>query len=385
MGTDVMMLGLRSVKGGQGGVERHVDELSRVLDSLGLSVDILVRRGYDVSRVRDNATRITAIHTPRNIWLETIVYSIYGVIHAAIHRPAVLHIHSIGPSLVAPIARLCGLRVVTTHHGEDYNREKWGPVARATLRIGEWLQAYCANRRICVSRSLAERLTARYGTKFEYIPNGVNFGPREVGSRTLAPLGLTPGRYLLNVSRLVPEKRHLDLIQAFAKLQPTDLKLAIVGEADHETSYSQAVKAAAAAVHNVVMTGFQSGRELTELFANARLFILPSSLEGFSIALLEAMSYGRLLVVSDIPSHRELDLPEASYHRVQDVDDLARCIAQLLEASKGDDSRIPFHDWSRILEEYDWKSIGIRTADIYRAAADEANGGSKPALRQTDS
>lgn len=374
MATDVMMLGLRSVKDGQGGVERHVDELSRFLDSQGLRVDILVRRGYDDTHTRGSATSVIAIHTPHHIFFETIVYSVTGVLYAAIRRPAVLHIHSLGPSLIAPIARLFRLRVVTTHHGEDYNREKWGPVARLALRAGEWLQAYCANERICVSRGLADKLTAKYGVKFQYVPNGVSLRPTEVGWDTLPPLGLAPGKYLLNVSRIVPEKRHIDLIMAFAKLNQPDLKLAIVGEADHETAYSHAVRTAAAAVSNVVLTGFQSGTVLAQLFANAKLFILPSSLEGFSIALLEAMSYGRPILVSDIAPHRELDLPKESYHRVQDVDDLAAGIERMLDCDAGAHDPGTSKDWSEMLSEYHWKLVGAKTVEIYRAATDRASG-----------
>jgi glycosyltransferase involved in cell wall biosynthesis len=368
MPVDVMMIGLRSVGGGQGGVERHVDKLSEELDNLGLSVDILVRRPYQrESGRRGKATRIISLWSPKVVWMETIAHSLIGLGYAAIKRPAILHVHAIGPSIISPLARLCGLRVVTTHHGEDYNREKWGPFGRQALRVGEWCQARFANRRICVSRSLAVSASARLKAHFEYVPNGVDLPGTVVGSGTLARFGLVPGAYLLNVSRLVPEKRQLDLIAAFAKLQHPGLKLALVGAADHEGAYSEAVRTAAADVPGVLMTGFQTGAALAELYANAAVFLLPSTHEGLPIALLEALSYGRPVVVSDIQANLDLGLPPDCYHRVLDTDDLVTRIKARL--SQNPDSGVPAVDWTTRLAEFDWRAVAAATAQIYRGAA----------------
>jgi len=51
---------------------------------------------------------------------------------------------------------------------------------------------------------------------------------------------------------------------------------------------------------------------------------LPSYYEGLPKALLEALSYGLPVLVSDIPQHREIWLPEFRYFKVGDVDDLAK-------------------------------------------------------------
>ena len=51
------------------------------------------------------------------------------------------------------------------------------------------------------------------------------------------------------------------------------------------------------------MTGFIQGRELEELYSNAVMYILPSEIEGMPISLMEAMSYGNICLVSDIPEN----------------------------------------------------------------------------------
>ena len=51
---------------------------------------------------------------------------------------------------------------------------------------------------------------------------------------------------------------------------------------------------------NILFTGFADGQLREELYSNAYLFVLPSDLEGMSLCLLEAMSYGNCVLCTDI-------------------------------------------------------------------------------------
>lgn len=361
--TDVMMFGLRTVGGGQGGVEAHVDNLVDELDKLGLSVLVATRSSYaDVGWERGQATRFIPFWAPRSQNWEAVVHSLIVSFYAIIHRPRIVHVHAIGPSLVVPLLRLAGLRVVTTHHGEDYNREKWGYMASLALRIGERFQAAFANARICVSRSLALRLTETYGEPFVYVPNGVRQVEQAVGTDELAKYGLAPGEYVLTVSRLVPEKRHLDLIAAFEALRRPGLRLAIVGGANQASEYSNALAARARDVPNVVMTGMLTGVPLYQLFGHAGVFALPSTHEGLPIALLEAMAFGRNVVASDIPPNLDVGLPAECYHKVGDIADLS---SKLDCALANEVLTRAGRDWSELLAAFDWAAIAQKTLEIY--------------------
>lgn len=364
MTADVLMIGLRSVTGAQGGVESHVAHLARELDNLGLDVEVAVRTPYATHDRSLAGTRVklTRVWAPRSRSAEALVHSFLSILYAAVTRPRVVHIHAIGPSLMVPLARLLGLKVITTHHGEDYRREKWGRFARFTLRWGEIFQAKFANGMICVSRSLSERLTQTYGRPFTYIPNGVVRPEKLPASGVLQQLGVEPRKYIVTVSRLVPEKRHLDLIKAFSGLGIDGMKLVIVGAADHKTSYGQAVADAAASVEGVVLAGFRKGAELQDLFENAAIFSLPSSHEGLPIALLEAMSHGCKTIVSDIPPHLDLELGAENYHKAGDPADLgARLRAQLT------DNPCVRQDWSARLQQFRWDIIALKSAEKYHA------------------
>jgi glycosyltransferase involved in cell wall biosynthesis len=356
------MIGLRNVAEAQGGVEAHVRNLARELDNLGLNVAVSVRTPYAPrdQKMLGTGIKIVRLWAPRSKSAEALVHSLISILYAALTRPRLVHIHAIGPSIVLPLARLLGLKVVATHHGEDYRREKWGPFARLVLRWGEVCQARLAHRVICVSKSLSGRLTEQYGRYFHYIPNGVSPPEGKSGTDVLSELGLEPGRYLLTVSRLVPEKRHLDLIEAFCKMGNRDLKLVIVGSADHRSSYAKSLAAEAARTPGVVLAGFRTGDQLQSLFENSAVFVLPSSHEGLPIALLEAMSHGCKVIASDITANTDLGLREENYHRLGDTDDLSRKIAYQVSQP---DAR---QDWSTKLQQFRWDTIALKSLELYR-------------------
>lgn len=365
MTIDVMMIGLRSVGGGQGGVERHAASLAVEYEQLGLRTCVVVRTPYvrnDPTKLGEN-TWTKAIWSPQNAVLEAPLHSLFATVYAAFRRPRILHIHAVGPSIVAPLARLFGLRVVCTHHGEDYAREKWGKMAKAVLLMGEQFQARFAHGRICVSRSLSERLGKHYGVAFDYIPNAVSPMQAVAPYPALTQFGLEPGRYIVNVGRLVPEKRQVDLIAAFARLNRSGYKLALVGAADHESEYSAEVKRLAAVTPGVVMTGFQQGAALGQLIGAAAVFALPSSHEGMPIAALEAMGLGRPVVISDIAANLDLALPGECYHAVGSVESLTDRLRQILDRNAGQTP--PHQDWSDSLAAFTWPTVARQTVAVY--------------------
>jgi glycosyltransferase involved in cell wall biosynthesis len=364
-----MFLGLRDIDGGQGGVENHVTQLAVRLAAEDCLVTVLARKPYcQTGRKGVVGINVVALPAPRRTSLEALFHSVLGVAYAVTHRPDVLHIHAIGPSIVVPLARLAGLRVVVTHHGKDYEREKWKRLARFVLKAGEFCQGYFAQGRIVISSSLRDELATRYpGRPFTFIPNGVPQLTKTTAVDEIARIDARPGRYILSAGRFVPEKRQLDLIRAFAVAKlPEDVKLVIAGTADHPCDYSRAIDAAASATPGVVLTGFASGERLRQYFSHAGLFALPSSHEGLPIVLLEAMRYGLSIVASNIDGNLELGLGDGAYFQTGDVEQLASRLVTAFE-----DSYAP-PDWSEHSARYDWDSITAQTLKIYEGVCQPA-------------
>ena len=368
----VMWTGLRGFPDVQGGVESHAEQLCPRLAASGCEVGVYTRRGYQPQGVgaRWRGVDFCDLWAPRQRHLEALVHTALAVLHAGlVARPDVLHIQAIGPGLLVPLARLLGLRVVVTHHGADYERQKWGRLARFALRLGEAAAARWANELIVISRSIQGQVERLHGRQGVLIPNGLNLQQATPGEAALERFGLSAGRYVLLVSRLVPEKRHLDLIAAFRAFREAapDWSLAIVGGADHADAYAHSVLEAARHTPGVVCTGFQRGEALGELYAHAGLFVLPSSHEGLPIAMLEALSYGVPVVASDIPAHLEVGLPPDCHFPLGDTAALAERMLAQLRAPASPARREARRRWAA--GRFSWERGSSATLAVYERAA----------------
>lgn len=363
-----MILGLRGFPQVQGGVETHAEHLYCELAQMGCEIEVLVRHSYqpkENSKVW-KAIRFTRLWAPRKKSIEALVHTFIGVLYAAWRRPDVLHIHAIGPAFMTPLARLFGLRVVVTHHGPDYDRQKWGGAAKTVLRLGERFGMRFANQRIVISNVIRSLVLAKYGCESVLIPNGVTLPAPPATSGALTAFSLVPKKYVLLVSRMVPEKRHLDLIHAFAAAGLVGWKLVLVGDADHHDAYARSVRDAAAGTPDVVCTGFQSGLALRELYAHAAIFVLPSSHEGLPIALLEALSYGLPVIASDIPANLEVRNPGVRFYPLGDIGKLALQIGELANATRSAGQAEAAQQ--QLAETYRWSTIARDTRLVYERA-----------------
>lgn len=355
--------GLRGIPGVMGGVETHCEELLPRLKRLDPALDIIVfaRAPYVDPHVRSYAgIAIVPLPAPRHVGLEAIAATLIAVVAARRGGMRAVHIHAIGPALATPLARALGLKVILTHHGEDYARAKWGRFARLLLRLGERLGVDMADRTIAVSPSLANRLAARFprsAGKIVYIPNGVSALPPPVPD-TLDALGLAEGDYVIGVGRLVPEKGFHDLIEAH-RLSGDPRRLVIAGGADHETSYSRGLMQADS--RRVLFTGRIDRGKLHALLSGAGLFVMPSYHEGLPIAALEAASCAAPMLLSDIQPNRDLGLPEQHYFPTGDVAALARKLSQPAQRYA--------IDAQAIKARFDWDAVARETMLVYHALA----------------
>ena len=164
-----------------GGVETHCENLYPCLARLGCDVTVITRRPYvDPGVTSHRGVRLVPLGCPRNKFLEAIVHTFRGVLlvsgrsHGLAGKMGcdILHIHAVGPSLFVPLARFLGLKVVITHHGPDYLR-KVEPVGQIRFKDGERLGCQWANGIICISKTIAGSVKAKFGKEAAVIPNGV--------------------------------------------------------------------------------------------------------------------------------------------------------------------------------------------------------------------
>ena len=362
----IFVTGTRGIPDIPGGVETHCQELYSRIVKKGHEV-VISRRSSYIDKPLDEYCDIKLIDcfAPKKKNLEAIVHTFLTLLKARQYKPDILHIHAIGPSLLTPLARLMGFKVVITNHGPDYNRQKWGKSAKAFLRFGELLGCLFSNEVIVISEVIKDIIRKRCHKEGNLIYNGVTLPVKSKNTDFLSKIGVSPGKYILAASRFVPEKGFHDLINAFKGID-LDMKLVIAGDADHETDYSRELKALARTDPLIVLTGYVTGEPLNQLFSHARLFVLPSYHEGLPISLLEALSYGLPPLVSDIPANKEVGLDSKYYFSCGDVGDLKAKLNELLENDSDSKEQTKFQEM--VAEKYNWGIIAKQTVDVYKNA-----------------
>lgn len=367
----IAFIGQRGVPATVGGIEHHVEEIGSRLAERGHQVIVYTRANYTRERVAEHrGMRVCYVPTVPTKRLEALVHSGLSTAHAMIpggDAADILHYHAIGPSVFSPLPRmLSGRRVVVTIHGLDHDREKWGFVARACLHSAGWISAHAPHATITVSRNLADFYRDRYGRIAHHIPNGVAAPefrqPRLITERW----GLTGSDYLLFLGRLVPEKAPALLLRAFAHV-PSDARLVIAGGTSFTDGYVRGLEAQAAADPRVIMAGPVYGELRDELYTNAAAFVLPSTLEGLPLTILEAASYRLPIIASDIPPNLEVlggDGPGGRLFHRGDGDGLTRALGAVLghlDREREGARRLGDH----VAGEYDWGTATDATEELY--------------------
>ncbi|MDG5491111.1 glycosyltransferase family 4 protein [Psychroserpens sp. SPM9] len=360
----IIVLGTRGIPDILGGVETHCEELYPRISKLGHDVTIITRTPYvkDRTVIAYKGVRLKHIFAPKQKSIEAIIHTFLGVMYAGFKRPDVLHIHAVGPMIMTPLARLLGLKVVVTNHGPDYDRQKWGKLAKTILKLGESFGTRTAHKPIVISnviKSILEKKYNRHDAVLIY--NGVTIPKLAEHDDYIHSLGLEKHQYIIAVGRFVEEKGFSDLIKAYSNIT-TPYKLVLVGDADHETIYSKQLKKEAKEA-GVILTGFIKGEQLHQIFSHAQLFVMPSYHEGLPIALLEAMSYNLNVLVSDIPANLEVALDESHYFEVGNIEAISGSILNALKhpsKAKIDNSKL-------ILEKYNWDTIAEDTISVYKS------------------
>ncbi|MGO9124948.1 MAG: glycosyltransferase family 4 protein [Terriglobales bacterium] len=360
----VAFIGGRGVVSKYSGIEAYYEEVGKRLVELGYDITVYCRTYFTPALDTYNGMRLVRLPTIRSKHLETLVHTLLSSIHAAFSGCDIVHYHAQGPALFSSLPQLFGKKTAVTVQGLDWRRKKWGRFASRVLRLGELASARVPDATMVVSHTLQEYYRLNYGIETTYVPNGATLRQRN-GPAYLNQWNLEPDKYILFAGRLSPEKNCHLLIDAYEKLA-TSAKLVFAGGSSHTDAYAEGLRRRAS--DRVVFTDWVAGDALSELLTNAALFVLPSDLEGLSLALLEAMGAGTCVLTSDIPENREVVDGAGFTFRAGDVNDLTRMLDLLLshERMRVTAARLAL---DRVRDQYQWSQIAKDISAAYEKLA----------------
>lgn len=356
----IAFIGGRGVISKYSGIESYYEEVGKRLAERGHEVTVYCRTYFTPELREHNGMRLVRLPTIRSKHLETVIHTLLSTMHALTKRYDLVHYHALGPALFSFAPRLSGTKTAVTVQGLDWQRKKWGRIASAVLRLGERASVMLPDVTMVVSRALQQRYRELHGVETFYVPNGGILRERREPNKILE-LGLEPGKYVLFLGRFSPEKGCHLLVEAFEHLE-ADVKLVMAGAGSYCDAYSRELRMHAS--QRIRMLDWVSGETLDELLTNAMILVLPSDLEGLSLALLDAMGAGLCVLTSDVPENREVVDGAGFSFRRGDAMDLAERLRVLiaspaLRQAAGKLAR------RRIEKQYQWSKIAQEIESAY--------------------
>jgi len=366
------MIGQKGIPAIYGGIERHVEDLSRELVKQGHDVLVYARAWYTSTALKNyHGVKIVHTATIHTKHLDTIAHTFTSTLNALRQNCDVIHYHGVGPALLSWIPRIFSpkTKVIVTFHCIDRYHQKWGVLAKLMLWLGEKAACTFPHQTIAVSKTIQSYCLNEYHTKTDYIPNGVVISKNN-NDVLLEKYNLKTDKYILMVSRLVRHKGVHYLLEAWQMARQQypellkDYKLAIVGGSTFTDDYIEELHYIARGDKSIVFTNWLHGQILEEIYANCALYINPSENEGMPITVLQAMAYGKPVLLSDIPEHLELINDRNFLFHSASIVDLADKIIRLI---KDEDLRATAGLENKKLtkKNFNWSELSKQTLAVY--------------------
>ena len=356
----VAFIGGRGVVSKYSGIESYYEEVGKRLVAMGHEVTVYCRNYFTPALTEHNGMRLVRLPTLRSKHFETFIHTLLSTAHACTQKYDLVHYHALGPALFSSLPRIAGGRSAVTVQGLDWQRRKWGRFASWILRLGEKASVKFPNGTMVVSRTLQNRYRETHGVSTFYVPNGGILRERSKPHKILE-WGLEPGGYILFLGRFSPEKGCHLLVEAFEQID-SDVKLVMAGASSYCDNYSRELQTHAS--KRIRILEWVSGATLDELLTNAMIFVLPSDMEGLSLALLDAMGAGLCVLASDVPENCEaIDGAGFTFERgnARDLEDRLRFLISNLAVREAAGRMAR----TRIEKEYQWQRIAEQIEKAY--------------------
>ncbi len=254
--------------------------------------------------------------------------------------------------------------VLTVHDLAAIEHPKLHSPRTVALQRRRMAQAAAAQAVLAVSAATRDALLAR----------GVPAGRVHV-----TPLGLTrlpppvepplpPGPMVLSVGTREPRKRHELLIRAFANVGG-DARLVLAGPPAGRDGLLRDLATRVGVAERMTILGPVDDAALAGLYARASVACTASQDEGFGLPVLEAMSIGVPVLVSNVPALRELTGEAGLTFAPGDVDALADGLRWIL--SHPAEARALGRRGRERAAAYTWAATAETTMAAYRAAINE--------------
>jgi glycosyltransferase involved in cell wall biosynthesis len=360
----IAVMGIKGLPA-KGGGERVAEAIIKEALDQGYRITVYAKKNYYEQHDIPDNLKIILIRDLPGKHLSAFSFGIISCIHALLFgNYNLIHLHYADFGYIVPLLRL-QYKVMVSSHGAEYNRDKWGKLAKLCFKLFEFGFIKYSNIRTCVSAPLTKYYEQHYGKKVFYIPNGINPSEFEnLPQDVLEKYKLNKNQYILFCAgRIIPSKGCDVLLQA-NRLLGVNVPLIIIGDMGSDPSYKKYLMGLAEA--NVRFIDFISSKsELFSIAANCRFFVFPSAYEAMSLMLLEVASVKKGIVCSDIPENYETIGENALYFKTGQVDSMCNKIKYALEhPHEMEEMGERAYQW--VIKNRNWQKITQAYLKLYR-------------------
>jgi glycosyltransferase involved in cell wall biosynthesis len=223
--------------------------------------------------------------------------------HIREFKPDLIHAHFAVPTgaLALPSSLASRIPYVLTAHLGDVP----GAIPDQTDHLFQWIQPFVrpiwkrAAAIVGVSQFVADLANRSYNRQIKVIPNGIALVDRP------GPISSVPEQTrFIFVGRLNPQKNLRFLPPLFSAIKDLSWRLTIVGDGDERTALENDFRQADVS-EKVTFRGWLDRTDVETAIADSDIFLMPSTVEGLSVAALEALKFGLIILGSDIPPLRD--------------------------------------------------------------------------------
>lgn len=299
----VAVIGTAGIPANYGGFETLVQNLAEFHGSNPHNVELLVycsTKNHLKRPTRFLNTELRYLPISANgVW--SIPYDIWSLIRAWLSRSDTLLILGVSGAIALPVVKLFSrARVITNIDGIEWRREKWRGFARWFLRISEEFAIKYSDVVIADNDAIADYVRDTYGTS----PTVIAYGG-DHALQTCVPFEFDitlPEGYVFSVCRIEPENNIHVILEAFS--EKLDFPLVIVGNWNNST-YGRELKSRFGNFqHLVLLNPIYDAGVLKYLRAQARAFVHGHSAGGTNPSLVEAMHFGKAILMYDCSFNR---------------------------------------------------------------------------------
>jgi glycosyltransferase involved in cell wall biosynthesis len=328
------------------------------------------RKGATNDEARDRDARVKNVVT-RGIEtksISTLSYGLTASVHAARKRPDVALVMNVANGYFLPLLRARGIPTLVNVDGIEWDRAKWGRLAKGVFHSGARWTARHATKLVYDSLEIGRRWDFEFARDGDFIPYGGDVPPQLPVERGLEHRG-----YVLVVARFVPENTIPEFIEA-AEVLRESWPIVIVGSSGYGGELEARVAALSAKSSNVHWLGHVSDdQRLLSLWQHAGVYFHGHSVGGTNPALVQAMAAGAPIVARDTVFNREVlgasgVLTSANPGAI--TDSISRTISdpELLErlAESNQSRAVQDYSWHSVCSKYDSSLRSILRTDVHR-------------------